>query len=75
MTEQDQFIEAFNNGYILAKYEPKMLNTLTKNLATKTEYLEGFFAGKEEYELDRQKSVLNELDDLRTRSSSNFKER
>lgn len=65
MDSEKQYTEAFNNGYILAQYEPKLLNTITKSLAPSNNYLEGFFAGKEQLEFENGKNKLLELQKLR----------
>ena len=75
MNTEQQYIQAFNNGYILAQHGSKILNTLTKSLTPSNNYLEGFFAGKEEFELERNKHQLFELGKLRSQSHTNNKDR
>lgn len=51
-TEEQLYVTAFNNGYILAKYEPIILSTISKNIPCLNNYLNGLFSGKKEYELE-----------------------
>lgn len=62
---ENQYIKGFNNGYLLAKYEPSLLDKLFKQLAPSGEYLEGMFSGKEEYELEHSRMQMDELKRLR----------
>jgi hypothetical protein len=73
MSKEEQYTKAFNNGYILAEHEPKLLEAITQNLASSTPYLEGFFAGKEEYALElsnnKELSALRAIETLRAKSN------
>ena len=60
---EKQYIKGFNHGYLLTKYEPGLVNQLTKTLQPKTDYLDGFFSGKEEYELEQNLAQLRDLRD------------
>ncbi len=71
MDSEKQYVEAFNNGYTLSEYEPKLLNALSKNHISSNNYLEGFFAGKEQFELENSKLNLFELQQLRSKSHNN----
>ena len=64
-TEESQYIKAFNNGYVLAKFEPTLLATILKNLSPSNSYLEGMFAGKEEFELEKFRPHIDELNQIR----------
>jgi hypothetical protein len=67
MNTETEYTKAFNNGYTLAEYEAKLLETITQNLAPSTPYLEGLFAGKEEYALElKNNKELNELRSIET---------
>lgn len=65
MKSEQQYILAFNNGYVLAQHEPKILNTITKSLVPSNNYLEGLFAGKKQLEMENAKNQLFELGQLR----------
>jgi hypothetical protein len=67
MNEQ-QYIRGFNSGFLLAQFEPKLLDTVTKNLHSMNEYLEGLFDGREEFEIEQTRLQSEELKRLRTRS-------
>ena len=65
MNTEKQYIQAFNNGYTLAEYEPNLLNTISKNLSHSNMYLNGLLAGEQEHELEKNKEALAELSELR----------
>ena len=68
-TEEQQYIRGFNHGYLLTKHLPALVGKLVKHIkATTSDYLAGFFSGKEEYELEYSQSQLNELQKLRNKS-------
>lgn len=67
MSTEKQYIQAFNNGYILEQYEPDLLNTVSKNLTPINNYLQGFFAGQGQIELENSKDQMFELRQLRDR--------
>ena len=73
MNIEKQYIEAFNNGYVLAEHEPRLLNTISKNLNPSNNYLEAFLEGKKQYELENFKSKMTELDRLRSQSQNREK--
>jgi hypothetical protein len=74
MDPEIEYIKAFNNGYMLALYESLLLNTISKNLAPTNNYLQGFFDGKEQLELENSKDHLIEIGKLRSQSHTNYKE-
>ncbi len=47
---EKQFIAGFNTGYILAKYEPEMLITLSKVIQPINSYMYGMSYGRKEFE-------------------------
>jgi hypothetical protein len=73
MNTETEYTKAFNNGYTLAEHEPKLLETITQNLAPSTPYLEGLFAGKEEYALElnnnKELNALRSIEALRAKSN------
>jgi hypothetical protein len=74
MNTEIEYTKAFNNGYTLAEHEPKLLETITQSLAPSTPYLEGLFAGKEEYALElnnnKELNTLRSIETLRSRSNN-----
>ena len=72
MNTEKEFIKAFNNGYVLAEHEPKLLNTVSKNLNPSNNYLEGFLLGKKEYEQEYCKKTMNDLQLLRNQTKSRY---
>ena len=65
MSTEKHYIQAFNNGYTLAEYEPRLLNTISKNLTASNMYLNGLLDGKEQFEIEKDKVMLDELSRLR----------
>lgn len=74
MNEENHFIEAFNNGYILQQYKPELLNTIFQNLTPTNNYLQGFFAGKKQFEIENSKNQMLELRQLRNNSQNKGKD-
>jgi hypothetical protein len=75
MDIEQQYTKAFNHGFILAQFEPILLHTFTRNLAPVNNYLEGLFAGKEVFEIEKSKDHLFEIGKLRSQSIINDKDR
>lgn len=74
MDNEQLFTKGFNSGYLMAKYEPGLLNKIINTVAPTAPFLEGLFSGKEEFELEQNKAQLNELRGLRDRSNSRDQE-
>lgn len=55
------FIKGFNNGYILAKHEPQMLDTLLKEILPNSSYIDGMKWGQLEYQQERLQNRVNEI--------------
>jgi hypothetical protein len=66
-SQEIKYTRGFNNGYVLAKYEPGLLSKIIKNLRPVNDYLEGFFSGKDLYELELIQGQLKNLDNIRIR--------
>ena len=74
MSNQDKlYIKGFNSGYFLAKYMPTLLAKIVKNVTPANDFVEGFFSGKEEYELEYSLTQLDELNLLRNKSENREK--
>ena len=48
--EEQQYIQAFNNGYLLAKHEPELAAKLTAQKNDDSEYFKALVSGKKEFE-------------------------
>ena len=69
---EQQYIRGFNHGYLLTKHLPDLVAQLIKHIKeTTSDYLVGFFSGKDEWELEYGRGQLNELDGLRNHSKDN----
>ena len=65
---EKQFVEGFNNGYLLAKHEPVLAGKILKTIEPSNEYLSGLIAGQNEYEIEFLQIQLDEMNSLRNRS-------
>lgn len=68
MTDEQQYQKGFNNAYVLAEHEPILLDSIIKELARTSEYLDGFLDGKGQFEHDRERVQLEEMNRLRNNS-------
>jgi hypothetical protein len=68
------YTNGFNNGYLLAKYEPSLLEQVLKQLAPSSEYLEGLFSGREEYQREYTRTQLDGLSRLRDNTQDRDRE-
>ncbi|MGN6418593.1 MAG: hypothetical protein ACTHMC_13945 [Pseudobacter sp.] len=50
---EQEFIKGFNNGYLLAQYEPELLNKLLPDLKPGNNYVDGMLSGKEQHDIDK----------------------
>lgn len=58
--------KAFNAGYLLEKHQPKLAHQIAKGLQNpKTEFAEGFIAGRLQVELERNQSKAKFLEKLK----------
>lgn len=64
---EQKFIAGFNSGYLLAKYEPKLLTSLISNISPINSYISGITSGKKEYELELESKKLEDLGRLRNK--------
>lgn len=65
-TQEQQYICGFNHGYMLTKHLPDLVAQLIKHIKeTASDYLSGFVSGKEEYEIECNRSHLLELKEIR----------
>ena len=62
------YILGFNSGYILAKYEPLLLGKVLPKRHSENEFVTGLQSGKEEFEQEKARNILDELKILRDQS-------
>ena len=66
MNTEKQYIQAFNNGYILAQHEPAFLKIIAQNLSRLQFFIcKVSLQGKNQLELEISKNQLLELQQLR----------
>lgn len=68
------FAKGFNHSAILAEFRPDLLNDILPSINPKNTYFDGFFAGKEEWELEQKNKQLEKLSNLRESERSNERE-
>jgi len=55
MDDQDKkFTKGFNNGYLLAKYQPDLFEKIEKSSNPANEYFKGMLSGGKEYEHEKK---------------------
>lgn len=71
MDNQDQqFIQGFNHGYLLARYMPDLTSKIIKGINSTSDYFQGFFSGGKEWELESSRNQLDDLKRIRMQSKS-----
>lgn len=59
------FKRGMNHGYLLAKHRPDLLDGILKANKARDDFIEGLASGKAEYQLGKEKSRLDELQNIR----------
>lgn len=57
---QDTEVKGFNQGYLLAEYEPALLDKLISGLDNNNEYRQALMDGKKQYEKDKFLSSMKQ---------------
>jgi len=73
--EEKQFTRGFNSGYFLSKYLPDLFSKVLRNIKPTSDYLQGLFAGKKEFEIENTKQELNEVKRIRSSTKSHDTDR
>lgn len=60
--------KGFNHGYLLSKYEPKLLTLLLRDIKPENSYILGIKSGQTEYEQEQQRNQLLTLKQLRNKN-------
>jgi hypothetical protein len=68
--DESKFFKGFNAGYFLAKYEPKVL---LEQIHPINSYVSGMNFGKQEFQIEVDKSQLEELKSKRYKND-NFRD-
>lgn len=58
---EQQFAKGFNDGYVLANHEPKVLNAILHNINPTNSYISGLSSGQKEFELETNVHDLAKL--------------
>ncbi|MCI2229956.1 hypothetical protein MC378_12330 [Polaribacter sp. MSW13] len=64
--ENPKYIKGFNHAYLLVKYKPEIIKSLT-NIKTQNDYIQGLKDGNDIFEQSRIKSRLYDLRQLETK--------
>jgi hypothetical protein len=59
--QEQQYTKGFNNGYLLAQYEPELLNKLLPDLKPGNDYVDGMLSGKEQYDIDKTHQLQKDV--------------
>ena len=68
------YIKGFNRGYTITKYLPDLSAAIINNIGSTNDFIDGFSSGKKEYEQEKDRAQLNELDQMRNKSKEQEKE-
>lgn len=74
-TPSKEYTDGFNNAYLLAAEAPELLEDIVRGLNPSNIYIEGFFAGKDQWKYEQAKEQENELAQLRSRGKDLERER
>jgi len=64
-----EFTIGFNHAMVLAGARPELFEDIVQSVNPNNSYFDGFFSGKEQYELEETTRQLDELDNLREESN------
>jgi hypothetical protein len=59
--KEQLFAKGFNQGYLLARYEPDILTSVLKNNNPINSYFSGLSFGKKEFEIEQATSEISKL--------------
>lgn len=63
--QEQEYIKGFNHAYLVAEFRPELLQQIVPENNSASDYCDGFFAGKEQWELGKEREQLEELNNLR----------
>lgn len=61
---ESQFIRGFNCGYVLARFEPRLLNGVLDKIQSNTSFVDGMKLGQVEYQQELYKGRIQEINQL-----------
>ena len=64
MEQELNFTKGFNDGYKLKRFQPEIYDKLEPSLSEENAYERGILAGAKEYENEREKARLAELENI-----------
>ncbi|MDQ1086146.1 hypothetical protein [Siphonobacter sp. SORGH_AS_1065] len=64
------YLKGFNNGYLLAQYEPELLNNLLASPNPENEYMQAMAHGKNQFE---QEKLVAEMKQIREKQKHNLR--
>lgn len=68
MEQQEQeFTKGFNNGFLIAQYESEIASMVVKDIKSDSHYFQGLIAGKQEYELNKNRYQIKDNDRSRNK--------
>jgi hypothetical protein len=70
MENEIQYTQGFNSGYVIAKLNPTLMNSISATLSPSNPYTEGMINGKAEHEFEQKKDKMKEIENLRVNSGN-----
>jgi hypothetical protein len=70
MNTEEIYRKGFNTGYCISRYEPKLADTLATGVSNTNDFFQGFFDGKEQVQLEKNKEQLQHLMHLRNKGKN-----
>ena len=75
MEDQEKlYAKGFNNGYLLSRYEPTLLNQIVRSNNSHNEYFQGLVSGSKEHILENSQDRLNDLTNIRNQAKDKGKD-
>ena len=65
VVEEKSYASGFNTGYILAEFEPKILDSILKNIQPITPFIDGLKCGQIEYQQVLLQNRINSIKQLK----------
>jgi hypothetical protein len=66
VVEEKSYASGFNTGYILAEFEPQILDSILKNIQSITPFIDGLKYGQIEYQHELMQNRINAINQLKS---------
>ncbi len=65
MDQEFKYLQGFNNGYLIKKYQSVLSDKLASNLTMENDFFQGLIDGKEQFEIDSMHEELLQIKSMR----------